>query len=117
MERWAFRLPPCRPLQAGDGRVRSPTAAADAAKGKFASSCRFRDAGRPYPAAIQGVETTMPVFFRITVMAVIAAALLMPEGAAFAGLGQATPWEIGLQDSATPVMDDVVWLHSFVFWI
>lgn len=59
----------------------------------------------------------MPVLFRITVMAVIAAALLMPEGAAFAGLGQATPWQIGLQESATPVMDDVVWLHSFVFWI
>jgi cytochrome c oxidase subunit II len=59
----------------------------------------------------------MPVFFRITVMAVIAAALLMPEGAAFAGLGQATPWEIGLQESASPVMDDVIWLHSFVFWI
>jgi cytochrome c oxidase subunit II len=50
-------------------------------------------------------------------MAVIAAALLMPEGAAFAGLGQATPWEIGLQESASPVMDDVIWLHSFVFWI
>jgi cytochrome c oxidase subunit II len=59
----------------------------------------------------------MPVFFRITVMAVIAAALLMPEGAAFAGLGQPTPWEIGLQESASPVMDDVIWLHSFVFWI
>jgi cytochrome c oxidase subunit II len=79
--------------------------------------CRIRGAGRPYAAAFEGVETTMPVFLRITVMAVITAALLMPEGAAFAGLGQATPWEIGLQESATPVMDDVVWLHSFVFWI
>jgi len=56
----------------------------------------------------------MPVFFRITVMAALAAALLMPEGAAFAGLGQATPWQIGLQESATEVMDDVVWLHDYV---
>jgi cytochrome c oxidase subunit 2 len=56
----------------------------------------------------------MPVFFRIMVIAAMAAALLMPEGAAFAGLGQATPWEVGLQESATPVMDDVIWLHDYV---
>src|ERR1700730_3610183 len=41
----------------------------------------------------------------------------MPEGAALAGLGQPTPWQIGLQESASPVMDDVVWFHSFVLWI
>jgi cytochrome c oxidase subunit II len=118
MERWAFRLPPaCSPLHAGERSARSPTAAPDAAEGKFASPCRIRGAGWPYAAAIEGVETTMPVFFRITVMAAIAAALLVPEGAAFAGLGQPTPWQIGLQESATPVMDDVIWLHSFVFWI
>jgi cytochrome c oxidase subunit II len=58
----------------------------------------------------------MPVFLRMTAIAAVAAALLLPEGAAFAGLGQATPWEIGLQDSATPVMDDVVWLHTYVLW-
>jgi len=45
------------------------------------------------------------------------AALLMPACAAFAGLGQPTPWQIGLQESASPVMDDVVWLHSYVLWI
>jgi cytochrome c oxidase subunit II len=59
----------------------------------------------------------MPLFFRITVIAAMAAALLMPEGAAFAGLGQPTPWQVGLQESATPVMDDVVWFHGFLFWI
>jgi cytochrome c oxidase subunit II len=59
----------------------------------------------------------MPVFFRTVILAALAAALLIPEGAAFAGLGQATPWQIGLQESASPVMDDVVWFHGFVLWI
>lgn len=59
----------------------------------------------------------MPVFFRTIVIAALAAALLMPAGAAFAGLGQATPWQVGLQDSGSPVMDEVVWFHSFVLWI
>src|SRR5215471_13272661 len=63
---------------------------------------------------MQGVETTMPVFFRMTAIVVLAAALLLPEGAAFAGLGQATPWQIGLQESATEVMDHVIWLHDYV---
>jgi cytochrome c oxidase subunit II len=63
----------------------------------------------------------MPVFFRTVVLAaltfaVLAAALLMPEGGAFAGLGQPTPWQIGLQDSGSPVMDDVIWLHTYVLW-
>jgi cytochrome c oxidase subunit 2 len=74
-------------------------------------------AGWPCTAAIQGAETTMPVLFRTIAIAALAAALLMPEGAALAGLGQPTPWQIGLQDSASPVMDDVVWLHTFVLWI
>jgi len=34
-----------------------------------------------------------------------------------AGLGQPSPWQLGLQQSASPVMDDVIWLHSFVMWI
>jgi cytochrome c oxidase subunit 2 len=59
----------------------------------------------------------MPVFFRTIAIAALAAALLMPEGAAFAGLGQATPWQIGLQESGSPVMDEVVWFHTFVLWI
>ena len=55
----------------------------------------------------------MPVFFRMTAIAAMAAALLLPEGAAFAGLGQPSAWQIGLQDSASPVMDDAAWLHTF----
>jgi len=63
----------------------------------------------------------MPVFLRTIAIAAgvmaLAAFLLMPEGAAYAGLGQATPWQIGLQDPGSPVMEDVYWFHSFVLWI
>jgi cytochrome c oxidase subunit 2 len=63
----------------------------------------------------------MPVFLRtIAVAAAViafAASLLMPEGAAYAGLGQATPWQIGLQEAGSPVMEQVYWFHSFVLWI
>jgi len=59
----------------------------------------------------------MPVFFRITAIAALAAALLLPEGAALAGLGQPTPWQIGLQESASPVMDKVIDLHTYVLWL
>lgn len=72
-------------------------------------------------AAIQGAETKMPVFLRTIAIAAavmaFAASLLMPEGAAYAGLGQATPWQIGLQDAASPVMEDVVWFHNVVLVI
>uniref|UniRef100_Q07HB4 Cytochrome c oxidase subunit 2 n=1 Tax=Rhodopseudomonas palustris (strain BisA53) TaxID=316055 RepID=Q07HB4_RHOP5 len=38
-------------------------------------------------------------------------------GAAYAGLGQPSPWEIKLQDSATPVMDNIIWFHNFLLWL
>src|SRR6266705_3808476 len=44
------------------------------------------------------------------------AAVLMSR-VAFAGLGQPTPWQVGLQDSASPVMDHVAWFHDFLLWI
>ena len=59
----------------------------------------------------------MPVLFRTIAIAALAALLLVPDGAALAGLGQPSPWQLGLQQSASPVMDDVIWLHSFVMWI
>ena len=59
----------------------------------------------------------MPALLRTIVIAALAAALLTPEGAAFAGVGQPSPWEIGLQQSATPVMDDIVWFHTLLLWV
>ena len=41
-------------------------------------------------------------------------------GTAFAqdngGLGEPQPWQMGLQESATPVMDYIHWFHGYVLW-
>src|SRR6202040_1871665 len=36
-------------------------------------------------------------------------------GTAFAELGQPAPWEYKLQESASPVMDNITWFHNFLF--
>ncbi len=59
----------------------------------------------------------MPVFSRLTTIGVTVAALLASAGAAFAGLGQPSPWQMGLQDSATPVMYDITSFNTFLFWL
>jgi cytochrome c oxidase subunit II len=59
----------------------------------------------------------MQVISRWFVAAGVAVAVLMSAGAALAGLGQPSDWQIGLQDSASPVMDEVVWFHHFLLWI
>jgi cytochrome c oxidase subunit II len=50
---------------------------------------------------------------RLTGLAVAGAALAA-GGVAFAELGQPAPWEYTLQESATPVMDNIVWFHNFL---
>jgi len=37
--------------------------------------------------------------------------------AALAGLGQPSPWQVGLQQSASPVMDNIIWFHDFLLYI
>ncbi len=59
----------------------------------------------------------MKVFSRLTTIGVTAAVLLASAGVAFAGLGQPSPWQMGLQESATPVMDDITSFNTFLFWI
>jgi cytochrome c oxidase subunit 2 len=51
-------------------------------------------------------------------VAVSAATMFLAAGgAAFAGLGQPSPWQLGLQQSATPVMDSVAWFHDFLLYL
>src|SRR5450631_4630627 len=45
----------------------------------------------------------------------VAGAALFTGGAAFAELGQPAPWEFRLQESASPVMDNITWFHNFLF--
>jgi cytochrome c oxidase subunit II len=44
----------------------------------------------------------------------VAGVALVASGAAFAELGQPAPWEYKLQESASPVMDTIVWFHNFL---
>jgi cytochrome c oxidase subunit 2 len=59
----------------------------------------------------------MKLFSRLTGIAVAAAALLAGASAAFAGLGQPSPWQIGMQEPASPVMQDITDFHDFLLWI
>ncbi|OAF12774.1 cytochrome c oxidase subunit II [Bradyrhizobium neotropicale] len=45
----------------------------------------------------------------------VAGLTLATGGAAFAELGQPQPWEWTLQASGSPVMDNIVWFHNFLF--
>jgi cytochrome c oxidase subunit 2 len=60
---------------------------------------------------------TMLVFKRLTALAVTGLVLLTGAKAAMAGLGQPSPWQIGLQQSGTPVMDNITWFHDFLLII
>ncbi len=43
--------------------------------------------------------------------------LLALAGTGYAGLGQPSPWQLGPQVSASPVMDDIVWFHHLLLWL
>jgi cytochrome c oxidase subunit 2 len=47
----------------------------------------------------------------------MAMAAILASGAAVAGSGQPSPWQLGLQQAASPVMDHVVWFHNFLLYL
>lgn len=52
------------------------------------------------------------------VLAAIAVMVLMGlDGSAYAGMGQPSNWQLGPQDSASPVMDSIQWFHNFLLVI
>jgi cytochrome c oxidase subunit 2 len=55
--------------------------------------------------------------FGFAAAAAVLAVVLGAASAAFAGLGQPTAWEYTLQQSASPVMDNIIWFHNFLLWI
>ncbi|MCP6768967.1 hypothetical protein NL529_29400, partial [Klebsiella pneumoniae] len=44
---------------------------------------------------------------------------VLGAGAAIAAAptGQPHPWQFGLQDAATAVMENIVWFHDFLVWL
>jgi len=59
----------------------------------------------------------MLVLKRLIAFVVTGVTVIATGGVALAGLGQPSPWELGLQQSASPVMDDIVWFHDFLLWL
>ena len=52
----------------------------------------------------------------LTTFAAITAAIVL-IAPALAGSGQPSPWQLGFQQSATPVMDNITWFHNLLLWI
>jgi cytochrome c oxidase subunit 2 len=59
----------------------------------------------------------MKVFSRLAAFAGGAGAAILGAGAAWAGLGQPSPWQMDLQESATPVMAQIAGFHYFLLWV
>jgi cytochrome c oxidase subunit II len=66
---------------------------------------------------VEGAQRTMLVLKRLIAFVVTGVTVMAAGGFAWAGLGQPTPWQLGLQTSASPVMDDIVWFHNFLLWL
>jgi len=47
----------------------------------------------------------------------VASVTILAAGTALAGIGHPDPWEIGLQEAATPVMEEITWFHNFLLWV
>jgi cytochrome c oxidase subunit II len=58
----------------------------------------------------------MPMKQRLIAMAA-ATIFIFASGAALAATGQPSDWQMGLQQSVTPVMDDIVWFHNFLLYL
>jgi cytochrome c oxidase subunit 2 len=69
-----------------------------------------------WPFFVEGAHSTMLVLKRLIAF-VVSSMTVFSAGAAMAGSGQPSPWQFGFQTSATPVMDDIVWFHDFLFWL
>ena len=59
----------------------------------------------------------MLVLKRLAAVAAVMTSGLLASSSAFAGLGQPSPWQLGFQQSASPVMDNIIWFHDFLLWL
>src|SRR5262249_62089637 len=71
--------------------------------------------GRRRPPFVEGARTTMQVLSRFYVAAVLAGMALVGAGAARAGIGQPSDWQLGPQGPASPVADRVGGFHPHPF--
>ena len=48
---------------------------------------------------------------------VVTSVTVLGLGVALAATGQPEPWQLGMQNGATPVMDDIIWFHNYLLWL
>jgi cytochrome c oxidase subunit II len=70
---------------------------------------------RFYQGSASGMKMSKGQIGRRVLGLVVAGGALLGCGTAFAELGQPAPWEMKLQEAASPVMDNIVWFHNFLF--
>ena len=76
-------------------------------------TCDARPGG--HDGFIEGAMTTMLVFKRLTALAVTIGVILAGAGMrAWRATGSRRHWQLGFQQSATPVMDNIVSFHTFL---
>ena len=59
----------------------------------------------------------MLVLKRLALLAVAALAMASGGTPALAGLGRPSEWQMGFQQSATPVMENITNFHDFLLWV
>jgi cytochrome c oxidase subunit 2 len=59
----------------------------------------------------------MPEFRWLAALAAILMLLAAGGENAWAVMGQPVPWQMGLQQAVTPVMENVVWFHDFLLYL
>jgi cytochrome c oxidase subunit 2 len=70
-----------------------------------------------YQGSASGMKMSKGQLGRLLLGFAVAGVALAAGGAAFAELGQPAPWEYNLQQAGSPVMENIIWFHTFLFWL
>src|ERR1700690_86113 len=70
-----------------------------------------------YQGSANGMKMSKGQMGRRLLGFMVAGVALVAGGVAAAELGQPAPWEYKLQEAATPVMENIIWFHNFLFWL
>jgi cytochrome c oxidase subunit 2 len=68
-----------------------------------------------YQGSASGMKMSKGLMGRQLLGLAVAGMALVAGGTASAELGQPAPWEWTLQESASPVMDYIIWFHNWLF--
>jgi len=114
-ELW-FETPGKSPPAAPPAEERGPRRGAVSAGGLDLQRRFPMRPGRVTIDFVEGAVTRMLVLKRWAALAAVMPGILS-SGVVFAGNGQPSPWQLGFQQAATPVMENIVWFHDFLLWL